>query len=108
MRGWNAGVGELPLLGLIIGAVSGAGVILADSVYQKKMIMRGEEQRPEHRLRTALFGGPCLALSMFWFAWSAEYNYVHWIVPTLAGVFIATSMVCIFVSFLNCESHSHS
>lgn len=103
-RGWNAGVGELPLLGLILGAVLGAAIILVDTVYQTRKIARGEEQRPEHRLRTALFAGPCLALSMFWFAWSAEYNYVHWIVPTLAGVFIAASMLCIFVSFLNCES----
>lgn len=85
----------------------GAAIILVDSTYQNKLTKRGEEQRPEHRLRTALFGGPCLALSMFWFAWSAEYNYVHWIVPTLAGVFITAAMVCIFVSFLNCESSTH-
>lgn len=75
-----------------------------DTRHQTKKVKRGEKQRPEQRLRTALFGGPCLALSMFWFAWSAEYNYVHWIVPTLSGVFIAASMLCIFVSFLNCKS----
>lgn len=50
-----------------------------------------------------MFGGPALALAMFWFAWSANYNYVHWIVPTIAGVFIAASMLTIAVSFLNCE-----
>ncbi|CAN8096665.1 unnamed protein product [Discula destructiva] len=100
-RGWNAGLGELPLLGIILGAFVGAGIVLLDTQYQARMQERGEEPRPEHRLRTALFGGPCLAVAMFWFAWSAEYNYVHWIVPTLAGVFITAAMLCIFVSFLN-------
>lgn len=38
---------------------------------------------------------------MFWFAWSGQYNSVHWIVPTLAGVFLATSILFIFVAFLN-------
>lgn len=62
-RGWNAGVGELPLLGLIIGAFLGSLIVLMDTQYQTKKAERGEEQRAEHRLRTALFGGPCLALS---------------------------------------------
>lgn len=34
---------------------------------------------------------------------SANFNYVHWIVPTLAGVFLSASMLLIFVSFLNCK-----
>lgn len=38
---------------------------------------------------------------MFWFAWSGEYNSVPWIVPTLAGVFLSSSILLIFVSYLN-------
>lgn len=38
---------------------------------------------------------------MFWFGWTAHFDYVHWIVPTLAGGFAATAMLTIFVSFLN-------
>ncbi|PSR94443.1 major facilitator superfamily domain-containing protein [Coniella lustricola] len=101
MRGWNAGVGELPLIGLIVGAALGALIVLWDTKYQAKKMKQGVPVRPEDRLRTALFGGPVLALSMFWYAWSANYNYVHWIVPTLAGVFLAAAMLTIFVSFLN-------
>ena len=33
--------------------------------------------------------------------WTANYNSIHWIVPTLAGVFLASSIVLIFVAFLN-------
>lgn len=38
---------------------------------------------------------------MFWFGWTANFDYVHWIVPTLAGGFAAAAMLTIFVSFLN-------
>lgn len=101
-RGWNAGVGELPLIGLIIGAALGSLIILWDTTVQGKKMKRGEKITPEQRLRTALFGGPTLAVAMFWFSWSANYNYVHWIVPSIAGVFLAAAMLCIFVPFLNC------
>ena len=37
----------------------------------------------------------------FWFAWSGEYNSVHWIVVTIAGVFLASGILIIFVGFLN-------
>lgn len=32
-----------------------------------------------------------------WFAWSANYNSVHWAVPTVAGTFLSTSCVLMFV-----------
>lgn len=75
--------------------------MLWDSQHQNKLQRNGTKHIPEHRLRTALVGGPCLALSMFWFGWTANFNYVHWIVPTIAGGFAAASMLLIFVSFLN-------
>ena len=38
---------------------------------------------------------------MFWFVWTGEYDSIHWIVPTLAGVFLSTSILLIFVAYLN-------
>jgi MFS transporter, DHA1 family, multidrug resistance protein len=38
---------------------------------------------------------------MFWFAWTANFNSIHWIVPTIAGTFLSTSILLIFVSYLN-------
>lgn len=38
---------------------------------------------------------------MFWFAWTGEYDSIHWVVPTLAGVFLSTSILLIFVAYLN-------
>ncbi|KUI54426.1 hypothetical protein VP1G_01706 [Cytospora mali] len=100
MRGWNAGVGELPLLGTMVGPFLGSLVIIWDSHGLKKRIQAGGTLEPEHRLRLAMSGGVGCAASMFWFAWSANFNYVHWIVPTLAGVFLSASMMLIFVSFV--------
>ncbi|KAJ5573482.1 uncharacterized protein N7459_007909 [Penicillium hispanicum] len=104
-RGWNAGVGELPLLGTIVGALIGSCVVLVDTRMRQNKIKRGEktmaDSTPEDRLPLAMIGGVGFAATMFWFAWSAEYNYVHWIVPTIAGCFLSSSMLLIFVSYLN-------
>ncbi|KUI65043.1 hypothetical protein VM1G_00536 [Cytospora mali] len=100
MRGWNAGVGELPLLGTMVGPSLGSLIIIWDSRGLKKRIQAGGTLEPEHRLRLAMSGGVGCAASMFWFAWSANFSYVHWIVPTLAGVFLSASMMLIFVSFV--------
>jgi hypothetical protein len=40
-------------------------------------------------------------VTIFWFAWTGQYNSIHWIVPTLAGVFLSTSILLVFVAFLN-------
>ncbi|KAG6365063.1 hypothetical protein INS49_006669 [Diaporthe citri] len=101
MRGWNSGVGELPLIGTVVGAAIGALIVMIDSRSQSKKVQGGFKPGPEDRLRLAMYGGPGFAASMFWLAWSANFNYVHWIVPTLAGVFLSASMLLIFVSFLN-------
>ncbi|KAL9080817.1 MAG: hypothetical protein Q9157_000513 [Trypethelium eluteriae] len=100
-RHWNAGVGELPLIGTIVGAVMAAGIVFYNSSRDVKRMLAGHTQRPEDRLPLAMLGGVMFAITMFWFAWSGEYNSVHWIVPTLAGVFLSCSILLIFVAFLN-------
>ncbi|CAJ0539433.1 Ff.00g070500.m01.CDS01 [Fusarium sp. VM40] len=101
-RGWNAGVGELPLIGTVIGAFLGGFVVLIDShIRRKKIENGGKKMEPEDRLPLAMIGGVGFAVTMFWFAWSAEYNSIHWIVPTLAGTFLATSLMLIFVAYLS-------
>ena len=100
-RGWNSGVGELPLLGTVIGAMIGGGIIFAVSSRDQRRLLEGHKHRAEDRLPVAMFGGCSFAVTMFWFAWSAEYNSVHWIVPTIAGTLLATSILLLFVAYLN-------
>ncbi|KAM0344694.1 hypothetical protein ACHAPU_007289 [Fusarium lateritium] len=74
-RGWNAGVGELPLIGTVIGAFLGGFVVLTDThIRRKKIEKEGKQMEPEDRLPLAMIGGVGFAASMFWFAWTAEYK----------------------------------
>ncbi|RDW58902.1 hypothetical protein BP6252_13378 [Coleophoma cylindrospora] len=100
-RGWNSGVGELPLIGTIFGAIIGGAIVCVNSANDRKKEERGYKRRPEDRLPLAMMGGILFPITMFWFAWTGEFNSVHWIVPTIAGAFLATSIVLIFVSYLN-------
>ncbi|CAG8062277.1 unnamed protein product [Penicillium salamii] len=104
-RGWNSGVGELPLVGTVVGALIGGAVVLADTRIRQRKIERGEKTMedtvPEDRLTLAMIGGVGFPITMFWFAWSAQYNEVHWIVPTLAGCFLSSCLLLIFVAYLN-------
>ncbi|KAK5943615.1 hypothetical protein PMZ80_004623 [Knufia obscura] len=101
MRGWNSGVSELPLIGTVIGAALGALMVFLNSLKVAKRMKAGETIKPEDRLPLAMGGGIGFFICMFWFGWTANFNSVHWIVPTIAGVFLASSIVLIFVSFLN-------
>lgn len=100
-RGWNSGVGELPLIGTAIGAAIGGSIIFAVSARDRKRLEAGHKGVPEDRLPVAMLGGILFPITMFWFAWSGQYNSVHWIVPTIAGVFLGTSILLIFVAYLN-------
>ncbi|KHN98939.1 Major facilitator superfamily domain, general substrate transporter [Metarhizium album ARSEF 1941] len=104
-RGWNSGVGELPLIGTVVGAVLGGSIVLLDtrrrSNKTKKGEAKAEDMEPEDRLPLAMVGGVGFAAAMFWFAWTAEFNSVHWIVPTIAGSLLSTFMLLIFVAYLN-------
>lgn len=80
-RGWNAGVGELPLIGFVIGAWLGGAIVFYNSHVEKKKTLAGFKRKPEDRLPLAMIGGIIFPVTMFWFGWSAEYNSVHWIVP---------------------------
>jgi multidrug resistance protein len=104
-RGWNSGVGELPLLGAVTGAVLGGLIVMLDTRRRTRKIEQGkarmEDLEPEDRLPMAILGGIGFPITMFWFAWSAQYNSVHWIVPTIAGALLSTSLLLIFVGYLN-------
>lgn len=73
-RGWNAGVGELPLIGTTVGACIGAVIVMFDSKHKAKKIEAGVKLKPEDRLTLAIMGGVGFPITMFWFAWTAEYT----------------------------------
>lgn len=100
-RGWNSGVGELPLVGTVIGACCGGAIVFYFAHRDGQKLKAGIPRKAEDRLPVAMIGGVLFAITMFWFAWTAEYNSIPWIVPTIAGTFLATSILLIFVGYLN-------
>ncbi|KAM4058814.1 major facilitator superfamily protein [Hirsutella rhossiliensis] len=104
-RGWKPGVSELPLLGTIVGCIIASGIIVIDTKKRGNKIKRGDATMadfvPEDRLGLAMIGGIGFSVSMFWFAWTGEFNSIHWIVPTLSGTLLSFSLLLVFVSFLN-------
>ena len=64
-RGWNAGVGELPLIGTVIGAVIGGCYVFFDSWQNKKKVLAGYTLRPEDRLPMAMIGGIAFPITMY-------------------------------------------
>ncbi|KAF1826157.1 MFS general substrate transporter [Dissoconium aciculare CBS 342.82] len=100
-RGWNSGVGQLPLLGAMVGAILGGVIVYFDSRRNRRRMLEGIELTPEGRLPLAMFAGVLFPVTMFWFAWTGEFDSIHWIVPTLAGVFLNTAVMLIFVCYLN-------
>ena len=106
-RGWNAGVSQLPLIGTVIGGWLAGLIIFYFSAREKRRLQSGATVAPEDRLPAAMIGGVGLTSTMFWFSWSAASVHTHWIVPTLAGTFLSTSMGLIFISNLNYLSDTY-
>nr|POE47353.1 putative transporter [Quercus suber] len=88
IHGFNQGVGGLPYFGIIFGELlAGLAVILMQPGYNKKLAANNNVPVPEWRLPIAIVGGTLFAIGLFWFGWSGYRADVHWIVPTLSGLF---------------------
>ncbi|PHH71786.1 hypothetical protein CDD82_6334 [Ophiocordyceps australis] len=101
MRGWNEGVGQLPLLGAVAGAIAAALLIVWDTMRRNRKHKTHTTLEPEDRLLVSIIGGVGFPIALFWFAWTANYISIHWMVPTIAGAVLSCAMMLIFVSWTN-------
>ncbi|PKY09043.1 MFS multidrug transporter [Aspergillus campestris IBT 28561] len=85
-----------------IGAVcSGLFTFYYDTIYEKAKA-RGKPwtASPEmQRLPLSCIAGPCLTISLFWLAWTANRS-VHWMAPVLSGLLFGLGYQTIFISLL--------
>jgi DHA1 family multidrug resistance protein-like MFS transporter len=100
-RGWNEGVGALPFIGITIGVLIGAGIIVWTSKtrFARKMAKHGRVI-PEERLIPMIVGGFIFPAGMFWFAWTSS-PHITWVPQVLAGIPIGAGVLMIFLQGLN-------
>ncbi|EWZ48864.1 hypothetical protein BFJ63_vAg3547 [Fusarium oxysporum f. sp. narcissi] len=98
LRGWNTAVSQLPVLGQAVGAVFGLLMVFDHTRRRKAKANTGRGMLPEDHMDLAMIGGVGFPISMLWLCWSAQYNSVHWIVPTAGGMVLATCLMLIHVS----------
>lgn len=100
--GMNAGVGGLPLFGMVVGLfIAAAYVILSNRSYNVKLDGNGGVTIPEWRLPPVIIGGALFAAGLFWFGWTGFTGSIPWIVPTLSGLFTGFGLLIIFIQLFN-------
>ncbi|KAK9458164.1 major facilitator superfamily domain-containing protein [Dipodascopsis uninucleata] len=100
--GMSATVGELPYLGMIVGELIGCAIVISfEPSTIRKIMANGGMPVPEARLLPTMVGALIFPIGMFWLTWAGAYHeHVHWIVPTLSGLFIGCGIILLFLSLL--------
>ncbi|KAG7701823.1 hypothetical protein KL931_000280 [Ogataea haglerorum] len=97
------GVAELPYFGMVVGEVIGG----CFCIYREKAYVRALEANkgkviPEARLPTIIWGGVAFPIGILWFSWTGNYHKdIHWIVPTISGIFTGFGLMGIFIPSMN-------
>ncbi|KXH36609.1 major facilitator superfamily transporter [Colletotrichum simmondsii] len=102
VHGFGAGQSGLTFFGMITGQlIAGVTVLLQQPWYLRKLKANNGVPIPEWRLPSVIAGGVFFAIGIFWFGWSGYRADVHWIVPTLSGLFTGFGLMSIFLQALN-------
>lgn len=102
VHGMSAGIGGLPLFGMIVGIMFAATYIIYSSrAYVVKLTANGGVSVPEWRLPPVIVGGVLFAAGLFWFGWTGFKRDIHWIAPTLSGLFTGFGLLVIFIQLFN-------
>lgn len=100
-RGWSAGQGGLPFLGVMVGIFIGTGY----AVFDNKRFVRVQELHrgfapPEARLPLCMVSSFALPIGMFWFAFSNAPS-THWMASVAAMVPFGFGILLIYLGIVN-------
>ena len=125
IHGMNPGVGGLPFFGMILGELfAGLYMLLIQPSYNRKLAANNNMPIPEWRMPPVIIGGSVFAVGQFWLGWyvldthgsrfdpeilandssfcrSGYKSSIHWIAPTLSGLFTGFGILSIFLQCLN-------
>ena len=96
-RGWDAGIGSLPFLGLAVGMMFGLVYTIVDDKHRYQKL--GTEATPESRLPPAMVGAIALPVGMFSFAWTNSPS-IHWSASVILAAPFGFGTVLVFIAIL--------
>jgi len=102
VHGFGLGESGLPFFGMVLGQLlAGLTVLLQQPWYQRKLAANNGVAVPEWRLPSVIAGGVTFTIGIFWFGWTGYKSDVHWMVPTVSGVFTGFGLMSIFLQAMN-------
>ncbi|ODV88684.1 hypothetical protein CANCADRAFT_127309 [Tortispora caseinolytica NRRL Y-17796] len=101
--GWSSGKNALPYIALIIGELIGGCVCAyGERYYHKQLKHSNGLPVPEARLPPMILGGFVFPIGIFWLCWTGAFpEKVHWIVPTISGLFSGMGLMLLFLPSIN-------
>ncbi|KAM5342207.1 hypothetical protein ACJ41O_015238 [Fusarium nematophilum] len=101
-RGWNELIGNLPFLGLLIGACLGSCVnAWCGRWYLARLKASSGQGTPEDRLPPMMIGAVSLTLGLFLIGNTADPGRYSWVLPAAATVAMGLGFFMIFQSVIN-------
>ncbi|KAF7197001.1 Major facilitator superfamily multidrug transporter mdrA [Pseudocercospora fuligena] len=100
-RGWSAGIGALPFLGVMVGMIAAVAYAIVDNRRFERMHDKHNGfPPPEARIPPTLIASIAIPIGLIWFAWTNSPS-IHWIVSVIATVPFGFGMVLIFIGVFN-------
>ena len=102
VRHWPLGTSGLAYLGMLIGVLLGAAVVITHTRTRFAKITQANKGVviPEQRLPLMMVGGCILPIGLFIFAWTSM-PHVHWIGMLIGSVPVGMGMYMVFVQCFN-------
>ncbi|PYH39718.1 MFS transporter [Aspergillus neoniger CBS 115656] len=98
----SPGVSGLPMLSNVVGLLAATVyMVYVNKTYNAKLKANNNIPIPEWRLPPAIVGGVLFSAGLFWLGWTGFTNTIHWIVPTLSGLFTGAGLLMIFIQLFN-------
>ncbi|KAK9855888.1 hypothetical protein MYU51_001545 [Penicillium brevicompactum] len=98
----SAGVAGLPLIAIIVGLLAATCyMIFVSKGYNVKLEANNNIPIPEWRLPPVILAGGLFSAGLFWLGWTGFTRSIHWIAPTLSGLFTGAGLLIIFIQLFN-------
>lgn len=102
VHGMPPGVDGLPYLAMVLGIIIAAGYILSiQPSFRRKLIANDNNLIPEWRLPPAIAAACSFAAGIIMFGWTGYRSDIHWILPTISGLFTGFGVLTIVQQLLN-------